>query len=186
METLLRFFTSKDITLISSADAGFTDEVEENGSTFEENAMIKAKAVARSGFCVIADDSGLEVDILGGEPGIYSARYCGRHGDDEANNRLLLNKLENVRDNERTARFVCALAFVYPERNAEFTVRGTCEGYITRSPSGNNGFGYDPLFMCPECGKTFAEMTAEEKDRVSHRSDAVKKLAERLFQQKLL
>ena len=139
--------------LLSFSDIGFDDEVEETGTTFEENALIKARAGAARGYITIADDSGLAVDALGGAPGIYSARYCGRHGDDEGNNRMLLEQLKGKQD--KTARYVCAIACVFPDGRS-FTVRGTCEGEIIDTPRGNLGFGYDPLFWIPEKGMTFA------------------------------
>lgn len=153
-------------------------DVEENGSTFEENALIKAKAGCEdSGLPCIADDSGLVVDALNGAPGIYSARYCGVHGDDEANNNKLLNELKNVPDDKRTARFVCAVCCYFPDGNT-ITVKGACEGTIYHEKHGNGGFGYDPLFNCE--GKPFGEITGEEKDKISHRGKALALLADEL------
>lgn len=164
--------------LLSFSDIGFDDEVEETGTTFEENALIKARAGAARGYITIADDSGLAVDALGGAPGIYSARYCGRHGDDEGNNRMLLEQLKGKQD--KTARYVCAIACVFPDGRS-FTVRGTCEGEIIDTPRGNLGFGYDPLFWIPEKGMTFAEMPLDEKNTMSHRSAAAALFAEKII-----
>ena len=164
--------------LLSFSDIGFEDEVEETGTTFEENALIKARAGAAQGYITIADDSGLAVDALGGAPGIYSARFCGRHGDDEENNRMLLEQLKGKQD--KTARYVCAIACVFPDGRS-FTVRGTCEGEIIDTPRGTLGFGYDPLFWIPEKGMTFAEMPLDEKNKMSHRSAAAALFAEKII-----
>lgn len=151
-------------------------EVEENGTTFEENALIKAKAAAHStGYAAIADDSGLCVDYLDGAPGIYSARFSG--GTDDDNNAKVLSLLEGVPFEKRTARYVAAIACVF-ENGESFTVRGECEGHIADHLSGNNGFGYDPMFIS-EIG-CFGEVSAEEKDKVSHRGRALLKLKEEL------
>lgn len=153
--------------IISMRDAGVDTDIEENGTTFEANALIKAKYVANvTGCAAIADDSGLEVDALGGAPGVYSARYCGRHGDDEANNDLLLKNLRNV-PAPRTGRYVAAIALVRPGKEA-IVRRGTCDGEILFERRGTGGFGYDPLFVC-ETGETFAEVSAETKNAISHR-----------------
>ena len=154
-------------SVISMKELGIKDDIEETGSTFEENALIKARAVMeRTGCAAIADDSGLEVDALQGAPGVFSARYCGRHGDDHANNELLLQNLKGV-PAPRRARYVAAIAFVAPGQDP-IVRRGVCEGEILHEYHGNGGFGYDPLFLC-ELGKTFAEITIEEKNRISHR-----------------
>ena len=171
------------IQLFSLSDINYTEEIEENGHSFEENAIIKASVPAKLGYYGIADDSGLEVDVLGGRPGIYSARYAGDHGDNEANNQKLLSELENVQDEKRTARFVSVIAMVAPEgkdARFNFTVRGECEGKIIRKYRGTNGFGYDPLFLYEPLGKTFAELSDDEKNKVSHRAAAFGKLAEKL------
>lgn len=153
-------------------------DVEETGTTFEENAVLKAESGCReSGFPCIADDSGLAVDFLGGEPGVYSARYSGEHGNDEANIQKLLKNLENVPDENRTARFVCMVCVCFPD-GKKLVVDGKCEGRIGFEKHGENGFGYDPVFMVGE--KSFAELTAEEKDRISHRGNALRKLAQML------
>lgn len=153
--------------IVSMKEAGIEADIEENGTTFEENALIKAQYVMN--FCsqaAIADDSGLEVDALDGAPGVYSARYCGRHGDDEANNDLLLKNLENVPE-PRTGRYVAAIALVRPGHEP-IVRRGTCDGEILRERRGKGGFGYDPLFVC-ETGETFAEVSAQTKNAISHR-----------------
>ena len=163
----------EDVTLLSLKDIGFFDDIVEDGNTFEENALIKARTVARLGYLCIADDSGLEVDALGGAPGIYSARYSGGHGNDKENNLLVLKNLEGVPDEKRTARFTCAIACVTPEGD-EFTVKASCEGRILHAEEGNGGFGYDPLFYVEEYKKTLASVTAEEKNAISHRGKALR------------
>ena len=174
---ILRAFPSTaDLEILSLKDIGYTAEIEENGDTFAANALIKARAVAEKGYICIADDSGLEVDALGGAPGIYSARYTGVHGTDEDNNALLLKNLEKVPDEERTAHYTCAIACVCPD-GEEFTVMGYCEGWIIREPKGNGGFGYDPYFYVKEYDKTLAEVTPEEKHAISHRGKALRLFA---------
>ncbi len=163
------------IELRSLDDAGILGEIEENGTTFAENALIKARAAAASGHIGLADDSGLAVDALGGAPGVYSARYAGDHGNDAANNALLLQNLAAAED--RAAAFVCALACVFPDGSAPITAEGRVEGEILHAPRGEGGFGYDPLFYHAPTGKTMAEMTAEEKNAISHRGDAVRQFA---------
>ncbi len=156
--------------LLSFSDIGYHDDIEETGTTFEENAYIKASCGAKQGYITFADDSGLSIDALGGEPGVYSARYSG--GDDEANNDLVLKNLAYKTD--RTARYVCAIACVFPDGES-FTVRGECVGEILHARSGGNGgFGYDPLFYIPSIGCTFAQASLEEKNKISHRGNAVR------------
>ena len=170
------------IHILSLDDIGFSGDIEENGITFEENALIKARtALSASGnrYAAIADDSGLAVDALNGAPGVYSARYAGDHGDDAANNALLLKNLAHLPVEQRTARFVCCIALVYPD-GREITVRGETEGLIIDDARGDGGFGYDPYFYYQPFGKTFSELTAEEKNAISHRGKAIAKLAERL------
>ncbi len=178
----LRALLSKhipDIEVLSLEEAGFTGEIVEDGETFEDNAYIKAKAAASTGYVGIGDDSGLSVRALGGAPGIYSARYAGEHGNDEANNTLLLKNLEGVAD--RHAEFVCVIACVFPdsEDNGLFC-RGATEGVIIDEYKGQGGFGYDPIFFYEPMGKTFAQMSAEEKNAISHRGKAIELLAEKL------
>lgn len=177
-----------DIRILSLDDIGFLDDIEENGTTFEENALIKARTAMAAGgnrYPAIADDSGLAVDALDGAPGVYSARYAGGHGDDAANNELLLKHLENTPDEKRTAQFVSVIACVFPD-GREILVRGEAKGSILREYRGEDGFGYDPLFLyLPENeeepqNKTFSEMNAEEKNLISHRGRAIRKLAEEL------
>lgn len=153
-------------------------DAEETGTTFAENAKIKAvSGCEESGYPCIADDSGLCVDALNGEPGVYSARYSGGHGDDEANNDLLLKNLENVPDDKRTAHYACAICVAYPDgKILEF--EGRCEGKIGFERIGTGGFGYDPLFMVGD--RSLAQFTAEEKDAVSHRGKALRFLTEEL------
>lgn len=170
--------------VVSSAELGLTDPVED-GVSFEENALIKARSAAReSGLIAIADDSGLAVDILGGSPGIFSARWSGRHGDDAANNALLLAQLADIAPAHRGAQFVCAAAAVIPHSDGgsarEVVELGTMRGALLREPRGEGGFGYDPLFVPEGYEKTSAELTAEEKNAISHRGKAFRALAGRL------
>ena len=154
-------------------------EIEETGTTFEENAILKAETLAKElNMIVIADDSGLVVDALGGEPGVYSARYAGDH-DDEANIVKVLENLADVPAEKRTARFMCALAIAGPEMGTT-TVFGTCEGVILDEKRGTNGFGYDPIFFVPELDRSMAQLTPEEKGAISHRGNAIRKLAQAL------
>lgn len=171
-----------DIEILSLSDIGFTDDIVEDGTTFEENAMIKARAVSVfTDHPCIADDSGLEVDALGGEPGIYSARYSGEHGNDEANIDKLLYKLEGVEN--RTARFVSAVAYCDKEGEC-FVFRGEAEGSIMNERRGDNGFGYDPVFECAIHKRSYAQLSADEKNSISHRRRAIEMLANRLFANK--
>ena len=167
-----------DIEVLSLEEAGFSGEIVEDGDTFEDNAYIKARAAASTGYIGLGDDSGLCVRALGGAPGIYSARYAGEHGDNEANNRLLLENLRGVED--RHAEFVCVIACAYPASGDRLFCRGATEGKIIDEYKGNGGFGYDPLFYYEPFGKTFAEMTSEEKNSISHRGKAIEALAEKL------
>lgn len=167
--------------VVSSADLGLTDPVED-GVSFEENALIKARGAAReSGLIAIADDSGLAVDILGGSPGIFSARWSGRHGDDAANNALLLAQLADIAPANRGAQFVCAAAAVVPGSDGgpahEVVELGSMRGALLMEPRGEGGFGYDPLFLPEGHEKTSAELTPEEKNAISHRGKAFRALA---------
>ena len=169
-----------DVRILSLDDVGYIGDIEENGETYEENALTKARTAVEAGgyrYAAIADDSGLSVDALDGAPGVYSARYAGGHGDDAANNALLLKNLAHLPEAERTARFVCCIALVYPD-GREMTVRGETEGIIINEAKGNGGFGYDPYFYYAPFGKTFAELFAEEKNAISHRGKAIAKVAE--------
>lgn len=159
--------------VVSMKEAGIELEIEENGNTYEENALIKARAVAAvSGDTVLADDSGLEIDYLDKEPGVQSARYMGEDTPYSIKNANLVARLEGVEDEKRTARFVCAIAAVLPD-GRELTTRATIEGRIGYGEKGEHGFGYDPIFYVPEFGKTTAELTEEEKNQVSHRGKAL-------------
>lgn len=169
--------------VVSMAEAGVTGDIDENGSTFEENAVIKAKSVWKiTGGLVLADDSGLEVDMLDGAPGVYSARYAGEGATDADRNNKLLGALSGIPESKRTARFVCAIAAVFPD-GGSLVVRDTCEGFIALKPEGGNGFGYDPLFYVPEYGRTVAQMDAGLKNSISHRGKAMRRLAEKLERQ---
>ncbi len=164
-----------DVLTAEQAGVELTD-VEETGTTFEENARLKSQSGCKeSGMPCIGDDSGLMVDALDGAPGVYSARYAGDHGNDPANIALLLENLKDVPEEKRTARFVCTVCCTYPD-GKEIVVNGTCEGKIGYAPKGDGGFGYDPVFMIGD--KSFAELTSEEKDKISHRGNALKALAE--------
>ena len=177
------FLKELPVRIISLESLTDPPEVVEDGQTFEENALKKARTLAQfSGLSTLADDSGLEVDALNGAPGIYSARYAGADGDDERNNQKLLGELENVPESRRTARFVCALALYIPGASGvnEWTARESCEGRIALGPSGSQGFGYDPLFFYAPFGQTFGEIAREKKATVSHRGKALQKLAETL------
>ncbi len=166
--------------ILSMKEAGIQADIEENGSTYEENALIKARAVAAlADALVLADDSGLEVDWLGREPGVHSARYMGEDTPYSVKNANIISRLEGVPDEKRTARFVCAIAAVFPD-GRELTVRAAIEGRIGYEEKGANGFGYDPIFYVPELQKTTAELTEEEKNRVSHRGKALRLMKEEL------
>lgn len=161
------------------SDVGFTDEIEEDGASFEENAFIKVHAVAEkfAEYVIIADDSGICANALGGEPGIYSARYCGEHGKDEENNKKLLDNLSDKAD--KSAYYACSIAVRLPNGD-EFAVFGKCDGIVTEKAAGNGGFGYDPIFYLPEFGKTMAELTDDEKNSISHRGKALRLFADEL------
>ncbi len=166
--------------ILSMREAGIDPVIVEDGTTFEENALIKAKAVAAC--CddiVLADDSGLVIDALNGEPGIYSSRYAGTDTPYEVKNRMLLDRLEGVPKEERTARFVCAVAAVVPGHEP-IVVRGTFEGYIGDEPAGENGFGYDPIFYVEDRNCSSAQLTPEEKNARSHRGNALRLMREKL------
>ncbi|WP_226583519.1 XTP/dITP diphosphatase [Halobacillus litoralis] len=169
-------FSSYGISVKSLLDFDSSIDIEETGETFEENAAIKAEAMMKElSLPVVADDSGLEVDALNGQPGVYSARYAGIEKDDEKNMQKLLKELEGTDGPERTARFVCAVAVARPGKET-FIERGTCEGKIAEAPKGTQGFGYDPLFIPEGSTRTMAEHTSEEKNTISHRHHAIKKI----------
>ena len=168
------------IQVISMKEAGVTAEADENGTTFEENAIIKAKEIMeKTGEIVLADDSGLEVDALGGEPGIYSARYMGYDTSYHIKNNSLIERLEGKTGDERSARFVCAIAACFPDGRV-LTTRGTMEGQIGYEEKGENGFGYDPIFYLPEYQCYSAELPLEEKNKLSHRGKALRLMKEAL------
>ena len=174
------------LEILSMKQAGIRADIEENGTSFEENALIKAREVCRlAGEMVLADDSGLEIDYLNGEPGIYSARYMGENTSYRVKNKNLMERLEGVPNEKRTALFVCAIAAVFPD-GKELVVRGTVEGIIGYEERGENGFGYDPIFYLPERGLTTAELPPEEKNSISHRGNAMRKMKELLEKENLL
>ena len=170
-----------DADIVSMKEAGIEEDVEENGTTFEENALIKARAIAKKATdaIVLADDSGLEIDYLNKEPGIYSARYLGHDTSYDYKNKVILEKLKDVPKEQRSARFVCALAAVF-QNGKEVVKRATIEGEIGYEIAGKNGFGYDPIFFVPEYGVTTAELTMEQKNAISHRGKALRMIKEEL------
>lgn len=185
MKEIRMILTDLGIPIESMREAGIKTDVVEDGSTFEENALIKATEIAKEvpGCIVLADDSGLEIDYLNKEPGIYSARYAGTDTPYDIKNQLLLERLEGVPDEKRTARFVCAVAAAFPDGSTE-VVRGTIEGRIGYDQMGEHGFGYDPIFYVPEYGCTTAEMDPELKNQLSHRGKALRMMRE-LMEKKL-
>ena len=171
-----KLFLPKGLAVKTLLDYPEIEDVEETGSTFEENAILKAETIANNlGVRVIADDSGLEIDALEGRPGVYSARYAGYEKNDENNIDKVLDELQDVPENERTARFCCALAMAEPGKET-VTVFGTCEGRILDERRGTNGFGYDPIFFVETKGKSMAELASDEKNKISHRANAIRKL----------
>ena len=168
------------LEILSMKEAGICVEVDENGTTFEENAVIKAKGIAAvCNDIVLADDSGLEIDALNKEPGVYSARYMGEDTSYRIKNANLIERLEGVADEDRTARFVCAIAAVLPDGRVLET-KAAMEGRIGYEERGENGFGYDPIFMLPEYGKSTAELSSEEKNKLSHRGKALRLMKDKL------
>ena len=166
--------------IVSMKEAGISADIVEDGKTFEENACIKASAIQKlAGGIVLADDSGLEVDYLGGAPGIYSARYMGEDTSYEIKNRNIIERLAGAKGQERSARFQCNIAAVLPDGSTR-TTRGTIEGYIGWEPAGANGFGYDPIFYVDEYGCSTAQLSPEEKNKVSHRGNALRAMREEL------
>ena len=180
MKEIREILSDLDAEVLSMKEAGVQADIVEDGKTFEENAVIKATAICRlTGEVVLADDSGLEIDYLNKEPGIYSARYMGENTDYHVKNGNLIERLSGVPDEKRTARFVCAIAAAFPEGSVK-TVRGTMEGRIGYEEKGENGFGYDPIFFLPEYGCTSAELSMEEKNKISHRGKALQAIKEEL------
>ena len=168
-----KFYGLSGIEVIPLTEFKKIPEIIEDAETFTGNALKKARIIRDfTGLAAMADDSGLAVDALNGEPGVYSARYGGEGLTDEKRYLLLLEKMKGIIPENRNARFICCIALALPD-GREFTAEGTCEGIITDKPSGENGFGYDPVFLCKETGKTFAEMTMDEKSSVSHRGKAL-------------
>ena len=178
MAEFQRLLEGLDVQIHSMKEYPEIGEIVEDGSTFAENALIKARAVCKAtGKPAMADDSGLAVDALNGAPGIYSARFAGEQRSDADNNAKVLQLLEGVEDGKRTARFFCVIAIVLPD-GREYTAEGTCEGTILHALQGEGGFGYDPLFYVESLDKTFAELTMEEKNHISHRGHANRKAVE--------
>ena len=190
LETLLSSLTSGNVAVLSLSDIGYEDDIVEDGNSFSENALIKASVPASLGYIGIADDSGLAVDALHGAPGIYSARYAGEGTTDGKNNAKLLSEMEAVPDENRGGAFVSAIACVLPagmdvqipeeirtvtkDGRDAFVILGECRGTILRQPRGSDGFGYDPLFYVASQGRTFAELSAQEKNEISHRGIAMR------------
>lgn len=180
MREIREILGDMDVEIASMKEAGIQVDIVEDGSTFEENAIIKAKAVAQyTDAIVLADDSGLEIDYLGGEPGIYSARYLGEDTSYRIKNQNLIDRLEGVPEAERTARFVCAIAAVMPDGEV-ITTHGVIEGTIAYEEKGCNGFGYDPIFYVPAYRCTTAQLTEEQKNEISHRGKALEAMKEEL------
>jgi XTP/dITP diphosphohydrolase len=170
----------KGYDIISMKEAGIDVDIEENGTTFEENALIKARAIMKlTGQITMADDSGLEIDYLNKAPGVYSARFMGHDTSYDVKNKALIQKLEGVKGSDRSGRFVCAIAVCFPD-GREIVKRGTMEGLIAEEIKGDNGFGYDPIVYLPEYGKTSGELAPEEKNKISHRGKALALIKEEL------
>ena len=184
MKEIRQILADLGMEIISMKEAGVDIDIVEDGMSFEENAEIKARSVSRvlTDDIVLADDSGLEIDYLDKAPGIYSARFAGEDTSYDIKNRIFLDRLEGVPDEERTARFVCAVAAVFPDGTSE-TVRETIEGRIAHEPAGENGFGYDPIFYVPEYECTTAEMSEEQKNELSHRGKALRSM-KRILEEK--
>ena len=180
MKEIRMILADLGVPVLSMKEAGVSADIVEDGKTFEENAAIKAETIRDlTGAIVLADDSGLEIDYLGGEPGIYSARYMGEDTSYDIKNQNLLDRLEGVPDEKRTARFVCAICAALPD-GRKLTTRGTIEGIIGHGISGENGFGYDPIFWLPEYGCSTAELSPEKKNELSHRGKALRAIKEQL------
>lgn len=180
MREIREIMQDMNVEVISMKDAGIMVDIVEDGKTFEENALIKARAVAAyTDAIVLADDSGLEIDFLNKEPGVYSARYLGEDTSYTIKNRALLDRLEGVEKEKRTARFVCAIAAVLPDKT-ELVTRQTMEGYIGDEPEGENGFGYDPIFYLDEFGCSSAALSREQKNAISHRGKGLRAMKELL------
>ena len=174
------------VKVVSRKEAGVPEfEIEEDGETFEENSLKKAEAIMKAtGKLTVADDSGLMVDYLGGSPGVYSARFAGEECDDEKNNEKLLKHLEGLPAEDRKAKFVSVITLMFPDGNT-IVARGECPGRIIETPTGENGFGYDPLFVPDGLSKTFAQLSDKEKNSISHRARALEKLEEILTEREI-
>ena len=180
MREIREILADFNLPVLSMKEAGAMPKIVEDGSTFKENALIKARAVWNcTGDIVLADDSGLVIDYLNGEPGIYSARYMGEDTSYEEKNKNLISRMEGAGEGERSARFVCAIAAILPDGKV-LSTEGTMEGLIAEAPAGQGGFGYDPILYLPEYGKTSAELTMEEKNCISHRGKALRAMKEAL------
>ena len=181
MKEIRMILSDVGMDILSMKEAGVSADIVEDGATFEENAMIKAKAIAKllPDDIVLADDSGLEIDYLNKEPGVYSARYMGEDTSYDIKNKNLIDRLEGVPKEQRTARFVCAIAAALPDGSTRIS-RGTIEGYIGWEPAGENGFGYDPIFYVDAYGCSTAQLSPEEKNKVSHRGNALRAMREEL------
>ena len=181
MREIREIYGDLDYEILSMKEAGIDVDIVEDGETFEDNALIKASAIAKECDAIVfADDSGLEIDYLNKEPGVYSARYMGEDTSYDIKNANLIGRLEGVPKEQRTARFVCAIAAVFPDGSHKI-VRGTIEGYIGYEPAGSNGFGYDPIFYVDEYGCSTAELPPEEKNKISHRGKALRMMKEELL-----
>lgn len=184
MREIREIMADLGVEILSMKEAGVEADIVEDGTSFEENAVIKARTIMElTNELVLADDSGLEIDYLNGEPGIYSARYMGEDTSYHIKNHNLIARLEGVEDEKRTARFVCAIAAAFPDGEI-LTVRDTVEGRIGYEERGENGFGYDPIFYLPEYGMSSAELSPEEKNKISHRGKALRKMKEELLKRK--
>ena len=178
MREIKQIMEDMDVEVVSMKEAGIFTDIEENGTTFEANALIKARAIVKeANAIVLADDSGLEIDFLDKAPGVLSARYMGEDTPYEVKNAHILGLLKDVEGKARSARFVCAIAAVFPD-GREFTTYATIEGEIAHKSAGENGFGYDPIFFVPEFGKTTAELSSDEKNKISHRGKALTMMKE--------
>ena len=180
LKEIRRILEPLAIRVLSMKEAGLDLDIEENGSSFEENAVIKARAVMEaSGRCAMADDSGLEIDAFDKAPGIYSARYLGENTPYDVKNRIILDRMKDIPQSRRSARFVCAIALAVPGEEPVCT-RGVMEGQIANEPEGQNGFGYDPIFYLPSYGCTSAALAPDEKNKISHRGKALREMARRI------
>ena len=187
MKEIRQILGGENVEIVSLKDENLQDvEIVEDGKTFEENALIKASTIAKiTGTMVLADDSGLEVDYMGKAPGVYSARYMGEDTPYTIKNNHIIDELKDAKGDERSARFVCVIACVFPDGKS-ITTRGTIEGQIGYEEKGSNGFGYDPIFYLPERGCTTAELSPEEKNKISHRGKALTAMYEKLKEENIL